>query len=138
MNTLDIPNIRELEDLLIEGVYSGIVKGRLDQRSSKFYISSSAGRDASLADVSSMLMKLKKWSTICSDVIRGIGSSAEKASNAFVAEQTRSDSFSIAIEQLKKEKKAASDRQAVSNGDLRNTAEDRVLQEALRRSQRDQ
>lgn len=44
-NELDIKGIRELEDLIIEGVSANVVQGKLDQRSMHFEVDYSMARD---------------------------------------------------------------------------------------------
>ena len=45
MQELHIDNVRELEDLVIEGISGGIVQGKLDQKSSHFEVDYVIGRD---------------------------------------------------------------------------------------------
>ncbi|GAA5967038.1 hypothetical protein JCM3765_003686 [Sporobolomyces pararoseus] len=45
LSTLELSSVPELEDLLIESIYSNIFSGRLDQKSQQFEILSSLGRD---------------------------------------------------------------------------------------------
>ena len=42
---VDISNVRELEDLIIECFYAGLVRGNLDQRKQQLEVSFSFGRD---------------------------------------------------------------------------------------------
>ena len=45
MKELQIDNVRELEDLVIEGISAGVVQGKLDQKSSHFEVDYVIGRD---------------------------------------------------------------------------------------------
>ena len=45
MQELHIDNVRELEDLVIEGISAGVVQGKLDQKSSHFEVDYVIGRD---------------------------------------------------------------------------------------------
>ena len=45
MQELQIDNVRELEDLVIEGISAGVVQGKLDQKSSHFEVDYVIGRD---------------------------------------------------------------------------------------------
>jgi len=47
MKNLDIPSVRELEDLVIQNVYEGLMKAKLDQTKSRIEISYTLGRDIS-------------------------------------------------------------------------------------------
>lgn len=45
MQELQIDNVRELEDLVIEGISAGVIQGKLDQKSSHFEVDYVIGRD---------------------------------------------------------------------------------------------
>ena len=45
MAELGISTVRELEDLVIEGISAGVVQGKLDQKSSHFEVDYVIGRD---------------------------------------------------------------------------------------------
>lgn len=62
MNELDIENVRELEDLVIDSIYKGLVKGTLDQTKGVFQVQSAIGRDISPADLAVMMETLANWS----------------------------------------------------------------------------
>jgi len=61
LKELELSNIRELEDMIIECVYQGLVSGRLDQKKAAFEVSSSIGRDIGPNDVNFMINVLQKW-----------------------------------------------------------------------------
>ena len=44
LHQLDIPNVRELEDLIIECIYQGVIKGKLDQKQKQLEIDFAIGR----------------------------------------------------------------------------------------------
>ena len=48
MAELEISTVRELEDLVIEGISAGVVQGKLDQKSSHFEVDYVIGRDIRL------------------------------------------------------------------------------------------
>ena len=52
MASLDISSLRELEDLLISGcIYTGVVKGKLNQEKRQFEVHFSKGRDVPFEQV---------------------------------------------------------------------------------------
>ncbi|KMS99922.1 hypothetical protein BVRB_1g017680 isoform A [Beta vulgaris subsp. vulgaris] len=62
MQELDVTNVRELEDFLInECMYSGIVRGKLDQLRRCFEVQFAAGRDLRPAQLGSMIQTLTNW-----------------------------------------------------------------------------
>ncbi|KAH8966549.1 hypothetical protein BDL97_03G030900 [Sphagnum fallax] len=62
MQQLNISNVRELEDLLINDcMYSGIVRGKLDQRRRCFEVHFAAGRDLRPDQLDNMIQTLATW-----------------------------------------------------------------------------
>lgn len=88
MEGLDVPTVRELEDILIETIYSvsvslsslceratwnvsdsewfvcavkGLLQGKLDQKSQSFVVKYAVGRDTQNEDIDSMIAKLTSW-----------------------------------------------------------------------------
>ncbi|XP_021892749.1 COP9 signalosome complex subunit 7 isoform X2 [Carica papaya] len=62
MQELDVTNVRELEDFLInECMYSGIVRGKLDQLRRCFEVQFAAGRDLRPGQLGSMIQTLSNW-----------------------------------------------------------------------------
>jgi len=61
MKDLDVLNVRELEDLIIDSVYIGLIQGKLDQRKRTFEVQSVIGRDLGPSDVDNMINTLGSW-----------------------------------------------------------------------------
>lgn len=62
MAELQVSNVRELEDLLINDcMYSGIVRGKLDQRRRCFEVQFSAGRDLRPGQLDNLISTLSNW-----------------------------------------------------------------------------
>ncbi|KAJ7544077.1 hypothetical protein O6H91_09G063900 [Diphasiastrum complanatum] len=62
MQQLDVSNVRELEDLLINDcMYSGIVRGKLDQCRRCFEVQFAAGRDLRPGQLENMIQTLSNW-----------------------------------------------------------------------------
>lgn len=58
---LDVPAVRDLEDLIIEAVYAGLVAGKMDQMRKEFRVAKAAGRDVRPGDVAAMAARLDAW-----------------------------------------------------------------------------
>ena len=58
---LDIPNVRELEDLIIEAIYQDVIKGKLDQKRKQLEIEYTMGRDLRPGQIDQMLEVLGAW-----------------------------------------------------------------------------
>lgn len=61
MQSLDISNLRELEDLIVDCIYNELVSGKLDQLGQQFHVVHTFGRDLRESDINSMLTKLEDW-----------------------------------------------------------------------------
>jgi len=54
-------NVRELEDLIIDCIYQGIIKGRLDQKSKQLQVDFAIGRDLRPGQLETMIATLLNW-----------------------------------------------------------------------------
>ncbi|CAI5729758.1 unnamed protein product [Peronospora destructor] len=61
MQDLGVSTIREVEDILIDTIYSGLIQGKLDQKLRCFVIKYAVGRDTHHEDVDDMIRKLINW-----------------------------------------------------------------------------
>mmetsp|Transcript_36590 Transcript_36590/g.113203 ORF Transcript_36590/g.113203 Transcript_36590/m.113203 type:complete len:251 (+) Transcript_36590:115-867(+) len=60
-DALDVPAVRDLEDLVIEAVYAGLVAGKMDQMRKEFRVAKAAGRDVRPENVAKMAGRLDAW-----------------------------------------------------------------------------
>lgn len=58
---LEVTEQRDLEDLVIETVYAGLVAGKMDQMAREFKVSRASGRDVKPDDVGAMADALTAW-----------------------------------------------------------------------------
>jgi COP9 signalosome complex subunit 7 len=59
---LDIDNARQLEDLLIETTYLGLIQGKIDQKGATFLVTARvSGRDVRPEEVDAIIQKLTVW-----------------------------------------------------------------------------
>ena len=56
-----MPTIRELEDLIIDGIYLDLISGRLDQKYQQLEVEYTLGRDVEEEKVSVLLDSLREW-----------------------------------------------------------------------------
>lgn len=61
LKRLHITSLRELEDLIIEAVYAGLLKGKLDQANQVFRVESVFSRDFKKESLDDLLAHLKLW-----------------------------------------------------------------------------
>lgn len=72
LRQLDINNVRELEDLIIDCIYQGIIKGRLDQKSSHLEIDFAIGRDLRPGQLETMMETLINWNQKAETLLKSI------------------------------------------------------------------
>ena len=73
MRQLEVPTVRELEDLLIdECTATGLVRGKLDQRRRCFEVHHAIGRDLRPGQLKSLIATIADWHANARDVLSGI------------------------------------------------------------------
>ncbi|KJE89397.1 hypothetical protein CAOG_00875 [Capsaspora owczarzaki ATCC 30864] len=77
---LALDNVRELEDIIIEGIYSNVLKASLNQQHQHVRIEFAIGRDiASNAQLDSMIQTLGAWCQQCETLLTNIHSNIASA-----------------------------------------------------------
>ncbi|KAE9527229.1 hypothetical protein AGLY_012927 [Aphis glycines] len=69
LKELNVDNVRDLEDLIIEAIYSNVVSGELDQQSDYLEVDWTVGRDVGVNDVDNMIDTLQQWCDSCENVL---------------------------------------------------------------------
>jgi COP9 signalosome complex subunit 7 len=68
---LDLSDTRTLEDCIIEGMYAGLLAGKLDQKTKEFHVTETAGRDVKPGEIADMISALKAWVEVCASLCHG-------------------------------------------------------------------
>ncbi|CAG0886903.1 unnamed protein product [Cyprideis torosa] len=66
--------VRELEDLLISAIYSGVVRGELNPRERVFSVRSAIGRDVQRSELPAIMRTLEDWCSACEALLGTIDS----------------------------------------------------------------
>ncbi|XP_075250209.1 COP9 signalosome complex subunit 7b-like [Convolutriloba macropyga] len=75
---LKISNVRELEDLIIDAIYYGLIKGKMDQKNRILLVQSAVSRDIKgEEEMTNMVDVLTKWSENCQSVLGSVESQVE-------------------------------------------------------------
>lgn len=72
LTELELSSVRELEDLIIEGISAGIILGKLDQKSSYFEVDFVIGRDIKQSDFAGITAVLSNWCLTCDAMLSSI------------------------------------------------------------------
>ena len=61
LETLQMPTIRDLEDLIIDAIHQEVISGKLDQKEQQFDVEYTMGRDVEASTIEGMLVALQNW-----------------------------------------------------------------------------
>ena len=61
LSSLDLPTVHALEQLIIDAIYSELLRGKLDQNQQQFEVEYTVGRDVPDASLVSLLASLEDW-----------------------------------------------------------------------------
>lgn len=100
LSSLDLTNIRELEDLIIDTIYAGLISGTLDQKSGSLLVASAIGRDIGPTDVDHMIDTLDHWLASSAEVVASLEAGVAYA-------RTESEKAKREKEQTDQQKKSA-------------------------------
>ncbi|KAJ3219690.1 COP9 signalosome complex subunit 7a [Dinochytrium kinnereticum] len=112
---LDIPNVRALEDLLIDAIYQDIIKGKLDQKRGCVEIQHALGRDLKPGQAALVLDTLKGWSRITESLLKTIDNRLAYIKNDTLIHAKEKEDLEKMVEQLKKDEKSKAPMRGSSN-----------------------
>ncbi|KAF5376957.1 hypothetical protein D9615_007254 [Tricholomella constricta] len=69
LKALDMPTIRELEDLIIDAIYLDILRGKLDQKEQQLEVEYTMGRDLEPGKLEEVLAALQNWAETTTNVL---------------------------------------------------------------------
>jgi len=69
LKALDMPTIRELEDLIIDAIYLDILRGKLDQKEQQLEVEYTMGRDLEPGKLEEVLAALQNWANTTTAVL---------------------------------------------------------------------
>ncbi|CAO3582786.1 unnamed protein product [Absidia cylindrospora] len=99
---LNISTIRELEDLIIDAIYQGILTGKLDQRKQRLLVDTTMGRDLRPGQLDDMISRMVSWSNQTEKTIQAMDEKVQHVMNQVSANETAKNQYNLAIEQLRK------------------------------------
>jgi len=72
ISRLDLGSVRELEDIVINCIYDGLIHGKLNQSKNRLEVDYTSGRDISTSQISEMKGKLMTWLKQTQEVIKAL------------------------------------------------------------------
>ncbi|CAG8441127.1 6965_t:CDS:2 [Diversispora eburnea] len=105
---LDIPNVRELEDLIIEAIYQDVIKGKLDQKRKQIEIEYTMGRDLRPGQIDQMLQVLGAWSQTSEEILSVIDEKIIQVRDAAIHNKKQKEEYEKEVDRLRREVKSNS------------------------------
>jgi len=104
---LDIAELRELEDLIIDSIYQGLIQGKLDQKQKTFEVEYAMGRDLKPDSVDEFINILTAWSNQSEVLLKSIREKIQHANVMSDQEKKHKEEFEKRVENVKQTLKAA-------------------------------
>ncbi|THH10591.1 hypothetical protein EW145_g1217 [Phellinidium pouzarii] len=98
LRMLRIPTIRELEDLIIDGIYLDLMRGKLDQKEQQFEVEYITGRDLGPGKVESLLLALREWANTTSSTLATLDAQIARLASQTEAERRESEAQERAVQ----------------------------------------
>jgi len=113
---VDVSNVRELEDLIIDSIYQGLLVGKLDQRKSEFQVDETFGRDVRPAEVQQLFHTLDGWASQSDSLLKIIEEKINWAQKENARAKKHKDEFTKQLDDMKATVKAAIDTDGPDSG----------------------
>jgi len=101
LQQLDIPNVRELEDLIIDCIYQGVIKGKLDQKFKQLEVDFAIGRDIRPGQIMQMMSILAAWGSRSDAILNAITQRIAYSAQAHEVTRKERTDFEQRLEALK-------------------------------------
>ncbi|KAI8816070.1 uncharacterized protein EV422DRAFT_501661 [Fimicolochytrium jonesii] len=98
---LDIPNVRELEDLIIDAIYQDLIRGKLDQSKKCLEVEFAMGRDLRPEQATQIMALLSAWCRTSETILTTIDANIAHISKVTAEEAKRKEEHSKSVEQKK-------------------------------------
>jgi COP9 signalosome complex subunit 7 len=95
---LEIGELRELEDLIIDAIYQGLISAQLDQRYKQLEIRSSMGRDLKPEALDDMIEVLSNWTSQAENLLITIKDKVDHVSLMSEQERLHQEKFEKKVE----------------------------------------
>ncbi|KIM81784.1 hypothetical protein PILCRDRAFT_821130 [Piloderma croceum F 1598] len=126
LEALQMPTIRDLEDLIIDAIYLDILRGKLDQKEQQLEVEYTMGRDLEPGKIEEVLAALRNWASTTSAVLSSLDNqlnslASQGAANAANNEEHEKAWQSTLKDILDKQKEGRSGRKALGGGGVYNS-----------------
>ena len=98
---LEVGELRELEDLVLDAIYQGLIGGKIDQQKQRVVVDFAIGRDVRDADLRRLQSVLDKWVARSATLINVIDEKIKVARSEIKAEQLHREDFEQRVKDMK-------------------------------------
>eukprot|EP00053_Salpingoeca_punica_P015430 m.142319 g.142319 ORF g.142319 m.142319 type:complete len:264 (+) comp16708_c0_seq12:173-964(+) len=102
LRELDLTSVRELEDLIIDGIYMGLLGGKLDQKNQCLEVDFATGRDLKAGQLQEMTNTITTWALNCHQLLGGMQEKMNSANAAKASNRSREEAANQMVEEIKK------------------------------------
>ncbi|KAI9032239.1 hypothetical protein DFJ74DRAFT_653707 [Hyaloraphidium curvatum] len=113
MRTLDIPTIRDLEDLIIDAIYQDILRAKLDQQRKQVDVEFAMGRDLQPGGSAQLLRVLGAWSTTSEKLLEALENAIQQVSQTTQEHKASKEAYEKDLEKAKASLKSGKGQQAM-------------------------
>lgn len=99
LDSLQVPTIRELEDLIIDGIYLDLMRGKLDQKRQQFEVEYTIGRDLGPGKIENLLSSLQEWARTTSAVLTALDTQLAQIASQDMLKKTAENEHIQSVEQ---------------------------------------
>jgi len=115
---LDINALRDLEDLIIDAIYQGVIHGSLDQKKQQLEVEFTMGRDIKPESLEKMISVLKAWSSQSDALLSTIKDKVQHANAVHQEEKGHKEEQEKRVENVKKNLKATMESELLQSGEF--------------------
>jgi len=101
LDQLDLSHVRQLEDLIIDCMYAGLIGGKLDQKEQRFQVDRVMGRDIRPGQVKEMIQVLGLWAETSEALERSIKEKIAVSTFMHEQHQRQNKEFEERVEEIK-------------------------------------
>lgn len=109
MQELEVNSVREVEDLLIDCIYGGLLQGKLDQQAGQLEVHYCIGRDIHPSEIQSMCDMLGQWHQNSVELLNCISAKIENYNQQCDATRAQQQDLDAKIENIKATLRAQQD-----------------------------
>jgi len=113
---LELANIRELEDLIIDCIYAGLLRAKLDQRDKQVQVDFCIARDLRPGQLERMISTLQQWVQTSDVLLQTLDTELKRAGSAQDSATAHRLEYEQRIEQLKSNLKATMESEGGGEG----------------------